>query len=355
MRIKPAILFRVDGGRVWGVAMGHIKRSLVLAKALANQYHFIFVMKAYADGVSFVKKQGYQVEEIPIVDDRDETLINLCENYSPKKIIFDLFRNSYDSVFEYAREKKIQTIVFDITGKCKGIPDILINDSFVPSFVQYPHLSGKTRLYCGPKYFLLDRPSKIIPLRKAVKNVMITMGGADPADLTVKVLSSLVGNFSRFRIHVVLGPAYVGKQRILDLATGQANVRIYENPRNLFKLISVQDVVISAAGRTLYECAYFGRPVAVVPSIKPESISSKEFARCTGSLDIGLWDERKSPGKLKAAIDKYNEDYFLRKSIFQKSRHLVDGFGIKRVTRILKLSSTNKTQNLNVKNKNNRP
>jgi len=328
-------LLRVDGGHVWGVAMGHVRRSLLLAKALAHKYNFIFVMKNHVDGVSFVKKQGYRVREISINDDSDETLINLCEELAPEKIIFDLFQNPYEAVFNYARKKKIHTIVFDILGKSKEPSDILINDSFVPAFVLYPFLSKKTKLFYGPKYFILGKAPKIQPVRKAMKDVMLTMGGADPAGLTVKILNVLLENALNYRLHVVLGPAFREPQKILNLVAGRKQVIVYQNPKGFLSHLSHQDLVISAAGRTLYECAYFGRPVVVVPSIEHEAIVSSEFGMCTGNLDIGLWDETSSPAKIKAALDRYNNAPSIRRTIFKTSRCLVDGLGLKRVLHVI--------------------
>ena len=39
--MKDVILIRVDGGKVWGISMGHVKRSLILAQALADKYKII--------------------------------------------------------------------------------------------------------------------------------------------------------------------------------------------------------------------------------------------------------------------------------------------------------------------------
>ena len=116
--MKKDVLFRVDGGKVFGISMGHIKRCLILARALADQYTAVFIMKDYADGVDYVKRQGIVVEPIGVDDDSEATLIGLCETYSPARIIFDLPSNSYSAFFEYARTRKIPTIVFDIVGRC---------------------------------------------------------------------------------------------------------------------------------------------------------------------------------------------------------------------------------------------
>lgn len=333
--MEKVLLFRVDGGKVWGISMGHIKRSLLLANVLLDNYKVVFAMKNYQDGIDFVKKSGLEVEVIDADDDSDSSLINISEKHNPTKIIFDLYATPYTYFFEYARIRKIQTIVFDIIGKCAGVPDILINDSFVKEFTSYPHLISKTKIYLGPDYFLMDKPSEVVPINDVVNNVMITMGGSDPAGLTLKMLQGLLRNTLNYTLHVVLGPAFIGHREIYALVASNNSIKIYEDPVDFLKLLSCQDVVICAAGRTLYECAYFGRPVIVVPSIEHEAVISAEYARLTGSFNIGLWDESLSPIKLIKGLNKYNEDYSIRKAVYESSRALVDGHAMERIKALL--------------------
>ena len=146
---KDKIIYRVDGGRVWGVSMGHVKRAMISAMHLANLYEVVFIMKDYKDGISYVNYSGNAVETIGINDDRDETIVELIKKHDPIKVIFDLRSNPYNSLFDFARDNNIKTIVFDILGDCGGSPDIIINDSFVPEFTSYSLESKKTSLYIG--------------------------------------------------------------------------------------------------------------------------------------------------------------------------------------------------------------
>ncbi|MDD5005993.1 MAG: DUF354 domain-containing protein [Candidatus Omnitrophica bacterium] len=333
--MKKVILFRVDGGKVWGISTGHIRRSLILANVLSSKYKIIFVMKNYPDGVDFVKNRGINVELIDINDDSDASLINLCAKYSPEKIIFDLYSNPYTDLLEYAHARQIQTIVFDILGKCAGCPDILINDSFVGDFTKYPHLINKTRLYLGTKYFIIAKPIKIIPIRHKVKDVMITMGGSDPAGLTLKIMRSVLKDSMDFTAHIILGPSFTGHKEVYDIVKSRRNIKVHKNPLNFLKLLSLQDVVITAAGRTLYECAYLGKPVIIVPSIDHEIVVSAEYAKLTGSFYVGHWDDVISPAKIIKALDYYKNNYSKREPIFKSSRNLVDGSGLKRILAII--------------------
>lgn len=330
--MRKTILFRVDGGKVWGVSMGHLKRSLLLADALRERYHIVYLMKDYPDGVAFMQNHGYEVETIDLDDDSDETVIETCAKVNPDKVVFDLYACPYTGFFQYARERGISTIIFDILGKIVGVPDILINDSFVRAYTEYPHLEGRaTRQLLGPRFFLIEQSLKAIQVRESVNEVMITMGGSDPAGLTEKILATLLDNRPEYSINVVLGPAYTGAETIEKFIGHNPSVSLYRNPDNFLEILARQDIVLCTAGRTLYECAYLGRPVVIVPSIDHEAGTSHEYANLTGCIDTGLWNDSDSPGIILRALDKTAGEYSFRQRMFNKSVNLIDGKAIDRI------------------------
>ncbi|MCX5816451.1 MAG: hypothetical protein NTX75_09455 [Proteobacteria bacterium] len=331
------VLFRVDGGRVWGVSMGHVRRSLILSSQLENEYKIIYLMKDYKDGIEYVRNQGMEVEIIDIDDDSNDRLIKLSEKYSPVKVIFDLKETPYTDFFDYARSKRIQTIVFDIVGSCIGYPDVLINDSFVDEFKKYPHITKNVKLALGPDYFLMERCPEVEPIKESVHNVMITMGGSDPAGLTVKIVSCLLEHDLNYKLNVVLGPTFVEYKELYNTLRSNNLRQIYNNPPDFLGLVGSQDIIITSGGRTLYECAYLGRPVIVVPSIDHEKKTSAEYARLTGSIDIGLWNDKMSPAAIKAALDLYIQNRSSRQSIFEASRGIVDGRAMQRILSLLNI------------------
>ncbi|TAM37189.1 hypothetical protein EPN54_05315 [bacterium] len=334
--MKKIILFRVDGGKVWGVSMGHINRCLLVAKGLPSDCQPIFVMKDYADGVKFVKAKKVPVVTISTDDNSDDSIIELCEKYKPWKIIVDLLVDPYKFLYKYARNNKIGTIVFDVLGKCSSSPDILVNDSLVSKFMAYARLSLKTKKYLGLDYFVMAKKSIVMPIRDKVREIMITMGGSDPAGLTLKVIQVLRNTKPLgCKFNIILGPSYSDDKVVHGLVGNDKNFKIVKNPHDFLKLLSKQDIVITSAGRTLYECAYLGRPAVIAPSIEHESKVAKEYSTRTGSLNIGRWDDAVSPNRVVSALVTYIGDNRMRKSISKLSRTLLDGRGRERVIAII--------------------
>jgi len=334
--MKNVFLFRVDGGKVWGVSSGHINRCLLVARALPDDCNPVFLMKNYPEGVNFVKSKGIMLETIELGDDQDETVINLCEEYKPNKIIVDLFVDPYRFLYEYARKNKISTIVFDVSGKHFSVPDILINDSLVKEFTAYPHLDLGTRKYIGPDYFIMGNAPRVIPIDDQVKEIMVTIGGSDPAGITMKVIQVLTrGRALPYKVNVVLGPFFTEYKEICNLIGDNRGFIIHYNPKNFLELLSRQDIVITSAGRTLYESAYLGRPVVIVPSIEHEAKVAEEYAARTGAFNIGMFNDFASSDKIIDALAIYLRESGLRRSVFKSSRALVDGRGLERVMDIV--------------------
>lgn len=334
--MKETVLFRVDGGKVWGISMGHIKSSTLLAEKLKKERNeIVFIMKNYEDGVNFIQRKGFNVVLIDIQDNSDETLINICDKYLPSKIIFDLYTTPYTSFFDYAKKQNIRTIVFDTKGRCCGDCDILINDSIVRNFTAYNHLKGHSKLYIGPDYFLMEKSYEFLPIQKNVQEILITMGGSDPAGLTLKVVDSLKNSKDSMIINVVLGPGYTDHDKIHNLTEINSIFRVFENPAHFIDLLSCQDIVITSGGRTLYECAHLGRPVIILPSIDHEAKTAEEFEKTTGSINVNLWNDKRTPEKIKKTLEEYISNYELRDKISKNGRKLVDGKGLNRIINLL--------------------
>ena len=335
--MENLILFRVDGGKVWGISLGHVKRSLVLASALSRAGKVLFIMKNYPDGVEYVKNSGFEVIPIEIENNSDETIIDICEKLEPARLFFDLIKNPYTTIFDYCRGANIQTVVLDSLGNFSGSPDILINDTIVPSLAEYPAISEHTKLFIGPQYFIIAGDIYPVEPKPTVENVLLTMGGSDPAGLTVKILRPIADHFTGYKLNVVLGPLFTEHQKVYEIIKGHRNIVVHENPDNFIGLMSRQDAIITAGGRTLYECAYLGKPVLIIPSIEHEALMAEAYAKATGSCFLPAWEDAVSGHRVSEALNYYSNNYSIRKAIYQSSIKLIDGNGVERILGLLGL------------------
>jgi spore coat polysaccharide biosynthesis predicted glycosyltransferase SpsG len=138
---------------------------------------------------------------------------------------------------------------------------------------------------------------------------------------------------------VVLGPVFGNGDEVVAATQGRPAMTVVRSPDDFMGLLAGQDVVITSAGRTLYECAALGKPVITVPTIAHEAVTAAEFSRLTGSPDIGQWDTVSGPARLLAAMETYWRSPRLRHGVGQAGCQLVDGMGLQRVVSVLEKSA----------------
>lgn len=329
------ILIRADGGT--NIGMGHIMRTLTLAKELKKYFDVAYVCRTeeedktikpgsrYSDGVHKVQVLGFKVFLI-----RADNLLEDLKDIKGDILITD----SYDVDEEYfeATKKMFNKTIY-IDDMClynfKNV-DMIINQNVNAEDLDYI-LNTQTNYLLGCNYTMLReefRSSHFKYIKRRAKDVMITFGGADPFLLTLKTLYYL--KEEKYNFHVVVGPAfgedYVSKLRSYE---DYSNVNFYYNA-NMKALMEKCDVCISAAGSTLYELCVEGVPSLSVTVADNQIKVAEKFNNIGITKNLG-WHDELNKEKILAELDNLSKNYGKRKEISDKGRNLVDGNGTLRI------------------------
>jgi len=249
------IIFRADGNSNTG--LGHLYRLFSLVEIVKTSYEFAFVTKG--SSTQDVVPSGYKKIVIPdsvIIEDEPNWLAN---NFEPLDHI--IIADGYQFVSSYQKsikEKGFKLIYVDDLAEQHMYADIVINHSTFIEKADYKK-EDNTYLALGPKYALL-RPSFIETARdkRMITNIdsaFICFGGADPFDLSIKALKSLL-EFKEFKkISVVLGSAYKHKDIYEFVKNSSSNIYIYQNLSEIDLLEVMKDCkfAIVPASTILYE------------------------------------------------------------------------------------------------------
>ncbi|NFA59984.1 UDP-2,4-diacetamido-2,4,6-trideoxy-beta-L-altropyranose hydrolase [Clostridium sporogenes] len=249
------IAIRADGGSQIG--MGHIMRTLVLAKELAKTNDVFYICKVdvplsskYKSGMDKAKAEGFNVVTI-----NENNIINDLKNISVDCLITD----SYDVNEEYFNLTKG---MFEITGYIDDMNlhyfnvDFIINQNIGAE--EYSYKANKdTRLFLGTNYTMLREEFRKNPnknIKKEVQNFMITVGGADPNGIT-NIICNYVKDLE-FKFHVIIGPSFKEEniEKLVKLKKLKDNINLYFNA-NMIEIMNKCDIAVSACGSTLYELA----------------------------------------------------------------------------------------------------
>ncbi|MCB2293973.1 UDP-2,4-diacetamido-2,4,6-trideoxy-beta-L-altropyranose hydrolase [Clostridium algoriphilum] len=295
------IAIRADGGSVIG--MGHIMRTLVLARELAKANTVFYVCRKdkpltekYINGINKVRKEGFEVILI-----NEDNVIDELANINADCLITD----SYDVDEDYFDETKD---MFSKTGYIDDINAFFYNVDFVVNqnvtALNYKYKCNKdTALLLGTDYVMLRdefrecEPNKI---KTDVKDILITMGGADPANFTFKLLKYIKD--LDYNFHVVIGPSFSKVDEIKEEIKNKDNIKLYFNV-NMVEMMKICDIAITAAGSTLYELGALGVPTLGVILADNQVDVAKEMHKNGYMINLGWFDKVKRSEVLEA-IDR---------------------------------------------------
>lgn len=345
------IAIRADGGAEIG--MGHVMRTLVLAKHLAknNEVFFLcridgnssqFFMKnsqvcqlntdieqgisdKYEKGIEKILNEGFKVKLV-----REDYLIEDLQKVEADILITD----SYDVNEEYFNRTKEMfsktAYIDDMNLYCFNV-DFLINQNIDGEDFNYK-TNKETKIMVGCKYVLLrdefaQHDGKNI--NEKVKDIMVTVGGGDTNHITEKILTSMKD--LDYNFHVVIGPSFNTNNSIRGFESEK--IKIYYNA-NMYELMQKCDIAISACGSTLYELAVCGVPsIGIIIAGNQEGIANK-------MNDLGIikntgWFNKIKKEDFIKVVKSFSKDYNLRKAMSKKASKIIDGKGAERISNIL--------------------
>ncbi len=252
---RRKVLFRVDGDAVIG--MGHIYRALQLAYGMID-HEVCFLTRADKKiGLEKIKESNFPFLTFKSEDD----FWIKIEQYRPDIIINDILDTELQYI-EALKEKNFFVVNFEDLGQGAMIADVVINSLYDEKYKLTNHYWGK-EYYCLRDEFRIVKPRTI---SKEVKKILVTFGGTDPNNYTlriVKLLSSLMGSF---KIEVILGLGYQEKELLKKTLndSGITNVKVFKNVKNICLHMCNADLIFTSAGRTVYEIASIGVPCIVL-------------------------------------------------------------------------------------------
>lgn len=337
---KASIVFRVDGGSLYSIAMGHVYRCLKVARYIRRHtaQEAVFLMKDYEQGVSRVMADGFRVVCIPpdsTVTQDVELTSQACEG----RIVFIDVRHYSPRDVKILRVVASRTVLFDDLGGKSFRPDILINPAVLPRHVDYPELFADT-VYClGPRYFILGE-SAARPRQKVstnVRRIMVSLGGADPAGYTLDLLGKLHDLAEDFYFTFVLGPAYADTRLFIETLKKKGlakRITVRHVVEDLPLLMCRHDLGIVAGGDTCLELAWTGTPGMIAPTISYEAETAAYLEK--RGVFVNLGDLKHLAGEqIAATVRAFTADHEKRKQYAANGRELIDGCGMERICKMI--------------------
>ena len=340
------ILFRVDAS-TW-IGSGHVMRCLVLADEMREQgWNVKFAsLPQKGDMCEFVTAHGYEVIKLTapiewkvpkntsdyaawlqrdIEDDAYETIQYLkdidwvvCDHYAIgetwQKLIHDNTTAKIIAIDDLVRKHKAE-IIIDQTLNRKA--DVYQSGELALTGMDYALLAPQF----AEKRILASKRSQ---LTNPIK-VLVTMGGVDLPNASLKVLNALITCGIDTKITVLLSERSPNFDRVAEFSNQFENITHIAFTSEMAKLMITHDIAIGAPGSTSWERACLGLPNIIIPLADNQTEIANQLEKEGVSLKLDLAKvESVFPKAFRAVVKNWQ-------AMHKKSLSICDGLGVKRV------------------------
>ena len=333
--MRPSLVIRADAGTRQGT--GHLMRCLALAQgwqAQGGQVHFVSACES--EGLrQRIAQGGFRLTPVlqPFPHSADWDLLSPVLAGQPEAwVVLDGYH--FDSTYQSRiKETGCRLLVIDDMAPLPHYyADVLLNQNIHAVELQY-QCEPYTQLLLGCRYALLR--SEFVRWRGWERNipsvahrVLISMGGSDPHNQSIKVARALQHlRVDGLEAVVVIGPSnpHAGSMKSLAQECGFP-IRLVRNVADMAELMAWADLGISSASSTCWEFAFMGLPSAVLVTAENQQKVAEGLTHHGMAMNLG-WYGDVSDIALAEPLQSLVFDRHRRNQMSKLGRQAVDGNG----------------------------
>ena len=334
------LLIRADANTHMGT--GHVMRCMALAQAWQNSGGQVSLTASSLPPAltERLRAEGITLDTIAVEpgsrEDAQQTA-ELARSLHVQWVVVD----GYQFGADYQRTLKkagLRVLFVDDYGHAGAYcADLVLNQNSYAHEGLYADRSSQTRLLLGPQYVLLRREfwpwrgwRREIPA--VACKVLVTMGGSDPDNVTLRVIQVLEQiKVPSLEATVVVGggnPHYVELEAFAQ--SSHHHIRVEQNVVDMPALMAWADVAVTAGGTTCYELSLMGLPALIIVLAENQRPSAAALAAAGVGWDLG-WHSLIDVPAMADALGRLRADPDARIAMMRHGQALSDGHGSVRV------------------------
>lgn len=323
------------------VGIGHVMRCLALSQVWLDRGRPVaFVVSAAAPEVTGrLVREGIAVHDFAGRAGADEDATATAEIAARDGASWVLldgygFGSAYRRIVRGAGLRL--ACIEDRTELDSGPADLILNQN---AYAQSspPAAGSGPRALMGTRYALLRREfegwrESSRPIAATARRILITMGGSDPANATLKAVGAVRSlDAPDLAVRIAAGPANPNRHALAEAADSSGGrVELCSPKTEMPELMAWADLAISAAGSTCWELAFMGVPTIAVTLAENQRPIAASLETAGTGIDAG-WNRELTEAHLAETLARLLPDEPRRSEMSRRGRALVDGRGAERV------------------------
>lgn len=294
--------------------LGHIKRTEVIAQFFRYNYNvkiYYYIEKNSIQKSYIQESENNVIEYDPKFNEQTLTndIINQIKIHNIGICIIDSYTYSENIYNKISSLNNLVTLTIDDYNRLLFYSsDFLLNYNPLSQRFDY-NCSYKTEKLLGLNYLLLNKTFidlKNKDYKKSItKNIVITMGGSDPDNITYKICKALSNFNSEYKFKIIIGQNYIYTEKLKNDFANIKSYEFFENPDNLTEIFFNSDFAITSCGLTCWELLFLNVPLIALSISKDQDLNLEyliENQLCLYGLKIDNYQEKNFIKKLQSIL-----------------------------------------------------
>lgn len=334
----PKLIFRADGSPKIG--LGHIMRCLAIAEMLRGMFKISFAIQNPSPSIlKLLQQESISIINLPETFNYNIDRENFIKHLTNQEIII-LDGYSFESSYQLSLKKHCRKLIaIDDLVEWHQYADVVINHNSNIKATDY-QAEKYTKFLIGTQYALLrqvflNAHSGTYTLNSnPIKNIFVNLGGADPDNVTYRVVEDLINISPELKIIAVLGSANMFREKfsLFD----NSNIKLHQNltADKLVHLIRDSDIAIVSCSTISYEVATLKKPFIGIVTAKNQ-ISLCDFYK-KEKIALDVLEKNYIGSELKNALNK--SELYINETL-RKQERFFDGKSGERIASFFKTLS----------------
>jgi UDP-2,4-diacetamido-2,4,6-trideoxy-beta-L-altropyranose hydrolase len=339
------LLVRADAGARMGT--GHLMRCLALAQAWQDAGGSCLFLAAelpaaLRDRLAAERMPTRSALAEPGSAADSEQTSRLAYEIGAEWAVVDGYR--FGTGFQRAlKQAGLCVLAIDDYGHCEHYhADLVLNQNVHAEEALYRRREPSTRLLLGTDYVLLRREflqdrNREHRVPAVGRNVLVTLGGADPENITETVVRALdLVQVDGLEAVVVVGGSNPHLDAVrIAVARSRPWVELRVNVTDMARLMAWADAAVTAGGSSVWEFALLGVPALGIGRARQETELLRGAAAGGIIVDLGSHLDV-TPEVIAGRLTRLLRDPHERGRLSEAARRAVDGLGPQRVLQAMR-------------------